>query len=187
MGLKYFTFILILLLASLATPACAETYSWTDAEGMHFTDNPESIPKKYRKKALSEARDKAKDPGPVVIDINEHPELVISSQPAKERHRGPVKAKQFRRGQRLAASETVGMDKRDGCYLSYSVQPGPGYHWNPNAHSTGAMKMNVSTEADCLQDCNDNAQQQALSKARGWQVLGSCYYNGQILTSDISF
>lgn len=39
----------LLLFADLCR---AETYSWTDeAGGMHFTDNPESIPKKYHGKS----------------------------------------------------------------------------------------------------------------------------------------
>ena len=180
-------YLVILLFTTLTTTAFAETYTWTDEDGVHFTDNLGSVPKKHREKAISEARDKETNSGPMAVDVNENPELVISSQPTTERHHGPKKVKQFRRGQRLGASESIGIDKKDGCYLSYSVQPGPGYHWTPNSYSVGAMKMNVSTEADCMLDCNDNAQQQSLSAAKGWHVLGSCYYNGQTLSSTIKF
>jgi len=44
-----------LLIAS--SVACAATYKWEDANGMHFTENPNSIPEKYRSKALSEPRE----------------------------------------------------------------------------------------------------------------------------------
>jgi hypothetical protein len=44
------------LLSSFATSACAETYKWVDDQGsMHFTDNANSIPKKYRKQALEDS------------------------------------------------------------------------------------------------------------------------------------
>ena len=44
-----------LLIAS--SVACAATYKWEDANGMHFTENPNSIPEKYRSKALAEPRE----------------------------------------------------------------------------------------------------------------------------------
>jgi len=48
--------LLILCSLLIATSiACAEMYKWEDANGMHFTDNPMSIPEKYRAKALGEA------------------------------------------------------------------------------------------------------------------------------------
>jgi hypothetical protein len=175
------------LFLALATTACAETYTWTDGNGVHFTDNLGSVPKKYREQAIAEVRDSEVTNAPLIIDMNEHPELMRSSQPKTERQRGPKKAKQFRRGQRLVGSDAIGVEKKDGCYLSYSFEPGPGTHWTPNSYSTGAMKMNVSNEADCLLDCNDNAQNQALSKAKGWILQGSCYYYRQSLSSDIRF
>jgi hypothetical protein len=44
---------LILLTSSLVL---AETYKWEDENGMHFTENANSIPKKYRARSLAEAR-----------------------------------------------------------------------------------------------------------------------------------
>jgi ABC-type multidrug transport system fused ATPase/permease subunit len=41
----------------ISSIACAETYKWEDANGIHFTENPNSIPEKYRSKALSEPRE----------------------------------------------------------------------------------------------------------------------------------
>lgn len=137
MGRTSFSYMLVLLLASLGTVASAEMYSWTDGDGMHFSDNPESIPKKYRKKAIAEARDKEMRAEPKESDPDDRLELYSPSPSSRDRHKVAKKAKQFRRGQRLAASETIGMEKRDGCYLSYSVQPGQGTHWTPNSSSSG--------------------------------------------------
>jgi hypothetical protein len=179
--------LLLLLIAAAAGAASGEVYTWTDGEGVHYSDNLGSVPAKFREQAAAEATATAEQAAaPLVIDLKEHPEL-ISASPGKERHRVAKKAKQFRRGQRLGASESIGIDKKEGCYLSYSVQPGPSTHWTPNSYSTGAMKMNVVTAEDCLQDCQDNAQQQALSAAKGWQVLGSCYYNGETLSSALKY
>lgn len=49
-------FLLMLLVTMLSATAFAETYKWEDKNGVHFTDNPYSIPQKYRKKAIAEAR-----------------------------------------------------------------------------------------------------------------------------------
>lgn len=53
--MKIVTTLCCLLIVS--SIACAETYKWEDANGMHFTENPNSIPEKYRAKALSEPRE----------------------------------------------------------------------------------------------------------------------------------
>lgn len=48
-----------------AMTAYAETYTWEDANGVHFTDNLSSVPNKYRKRAIAEAQGDitTKDPG----------------------------------------------------------------------------------------------------------------------------
>lgn len=53
--MKIVTTLCCLLIVS--SIACAATYKWEDANGMHFTENPNSIPEKYRAKALSEPRE----------------------------------------------------------------------------------------------------------------------------------
>lgn len=50
------TILVILFLILSCSFALGETYKWVDANGMHFTDNPESIPNKYREKVIGEAR-----------------------------------------------------------------------------------------------------------------------------------
>ncbi len=46
------TGIIVLLLVLFAIPAAAETYKWVDSQGnVNYTDDPGSIPQKYRKKA----------------------------------------------------------------------------------------------------------------------------------------
>jgi hypothetical protein len=45
--------IITLLLAASLSSAVAQTYSWTDEKGtMHFTEDPGSVPRQYREKAL---------------------------------------------------------------------------------------------------------------------------------------
>ncbi|RNC67991.1 MAG: DUF4124 domain-containing protein [Desulfuromonadales bacterium] len=55
------TIIALLLLTPLAH---AEVYKWEDAQGVHYTDNPLSVPEKYRKKVHSENREQIRDAAP---------------------------------------------------------------------------------------------------------------------------
>jgi len=48
--------IVFLVLALLSTVACAETYKWEDANGVHYTDNASSVPEKYREKHIPETK-----------------------------------------------------------------------------------------------------------------------------------
>lgn len=46
------TLLAFLLTLSAALPAAADTYQWTDGKGVvHFTDDPSTIPPRYRRKA----------------------------------------------------------------------------------------------------------------------------------------
>lgn len=47
--------IITLIFLAVATASYADTYKWEDENGIHFTENANSIPKKYRAKALAEA------------------------------------------------------------------------------------------------------------------------------------
>lgn len=47
-------------LVLLASAAYCDTYKWEDMNGVHFTDNPESIPKKYKSKSIAEAKEDIK-------------------------------------------------------------------------------------------------------------------------------
>ena len=60
------TVIIICLLALLAPVASAEVYRWEDENGMNFTDDPASVPEKYREKVSAEATEQIKDPAPLV-------------------------------------------------------------------------------------------------------------------------
>lgn len=46
--------ILLMLAMFVSTVAYGEVYKWQDENGMHFTDNPLSIPKKYRDKVFAD-------------------------------------------------------------------------------------------------------------------------------------
>jgi hypothetical protein len=58
--------IIIYLLALLAPVASAEVYRWVDENGMNFTDDPASVPEKYREKVASEEIGQIEDPVPQV-------------------------------------------------------------------------------------------------------------------------
>ena len=45
-----------LILVMLASVAFCETYTWEDQNGINFTDDLGKVPKKYRSKAIAEAR-----------------------------------------------------------------------------------------------------------------------------------
>lgn len=47
---------LLYILACFSTAASAEIYRWEDANGIHLTDNPSSVPEKYRKKVEGDVR-----------------------------------------------------------------------------------------------------------------------------------
>jgi hypothetical protein len=47
--------VLMIALFTVST-AWAETYSWEDKDGMHFTDNPASVPKKHREKVFKNVK-----------------------------------------------------------------------------------------------------------------------------------
>jgi len=53
--LKTLLFYTLFLIVFCAT-SLADTYKWEDKSGVHFTDNPNAIPKKYRNRAIAEAR-----------------------------------------------------------------------------------------------------------------------------------
>ncbi|QWV94883.1 PLDc N-terminal domain-containing protein [Geomonas oryzisoli] len=54
-------FILLVLTISVAN---AEVYKWEDANGVHFTDNPSSVPAKYRKRQPLEPTSESKAMNP---------------------------------------------------------------------------------------------------------------------------
>jgi hypothetical protein len=164
----------LLVLPLLATLAQGETYSWTDGSGTHYTDSLGSVPPKYREEALARTRE---DEVPAVPTDEEIDRYYRASDDAR-RTRGAKKAKQYNRGKMLSPSEEVGL-KKEGCLLSYSIQPGENVAWNPNAYKSGVMRIPSTTEDICRQDCIDNARQKSLDAARGWVLYGSCTYYGQ--------
>jgi hypothetical protein len=171
-----------LLFIVVCSPVHADTYSWEDDNGLHFTDNAETIPQKYRKKALDEARVEAKTPAPAAQAVEQPPIITPSEStlPHDRTKRVAKKAKQYHRGKMLRASETTDKERmKVGCYLHFSIQPGKNVPWNPASYQSGVMQMDVQTQDDCQRDCVDNAQQKGLDAYRGWILYGTCVYNGQ--------
>ena len=60
------TLIIIYLVVLFAPFASAEVYRWEDENGMNFTDDPASVPEKYREKVTSEALRQIENPAPQV-------------------------------------------------------------------------------------------------------------------------
>ena len=48
--------------------AFGEIYSWEDAEAIHFTDNPDSIPEKYRENIIEESREEMQTQNSEVVE-----------------------------------------------------------------------------------------------------------------------
>lgn len=66
-----------------ASVAFCDTYKWEDKNGVHFTDNFESIPKKHRSKSIAEAREDIK--GVSTPEIN-----ATSTSTTKQNERTPT-------------------------------------------------------------------------------------------------
>jgi len=59
-----------LVLVLLASAAFCETYTWEDQNGINFTDDLGKVPKKYRSKAIAEARkDSTESKAPVPASV----------------------------------------------------------------------------------------------------------------------
>ena len=56
--------LLIYILFFLSSAVSAEVYKWEDAESMHFTDDPSSVPKEYHDNVYAETRDQIKNTTP---------------------------------------------------------------------------------------------------------------------------
>lgn len=54
------------MLVLLTSVASAEVYRWEDANGIHLTDSPGSVPEKYREKVYAETREQIKNTTPKV-------------------------------------------------------------------------------------------------------------------------
>ena len=55
--------IVSIFVLSMAAPVCADTYQWTDSKGVvHFTDNPDKVPRQYRKKVRKRPSVKSETP-----------------------------------------------------------------------------------------------------------------------------
>lgn len=63
---------IILSIALLSSLAHAEVYKWKDSSGVHFTDNPLSVPEKYREKVYEQARSEMQSRSPQVIPQVNH-------------------------------------------------------------------------------------------------------------------
>ena len=175
----------ILLVAVLSSASSADTYTWSDENGVHFADDLQNVPVKYQKKAMQDVRVDAKKPEPTVPSPPEQVTPESSTPPVKQK-RVAKKAKQYHRGKLLTASETTDTAKmREGCYLHFSIQPGGvNVPWNPASYQSGVMKMDVQSQSACLQDCMDNAQQKSLDAAKGWILYGRCNYFGEKIWSN---
>ena len=74
------TLINLCMLVFLTSVASAEVYKWEDAEAMHFTDNPASVPEEYREKVYAEnlVQDNNIDPQVIVEETNNQNRPVVT-------------------------------------------------------------------------------------------------------------
>jgi hypothetical protein len=84
-----FTLLLVVLVFSYSESSNADTYQWTDNQGVvNFTDNPDNVPKKFRTKVkVTPSADRAIDAqGPAKTETsvgsNKKPEVTATTPPA---------------------------------------------------------------------------------------------------------
>ncbi len=72
---------LLLLAVVIAVPAFAQTvYSWEDADGVHYTDDPAQVPKE--KKATGTVFEPRAAPKPTIVAVGPVPSTVQAREPA---------------------------------------------------------------------------------------------------------
>src|SRR5689334_15848558 len=74
-----------LIFLAVATVSLAETYKWEDDQGVHFTENANSIPQKYRAKALADARGDITTTDPSIRQQVERANREAKARAAQER------------------------------------------------------------------------------------------------------
>jgi hypothetical protein len=74
-----------IVLLLLASAAFCETYTWEDQNGINFTDDLGKVPKKYRSKAIAEARkDITESKAPVTASVQSKSIKPTTRQPKQE-------------------------------------------------------------------------------------------------------
>jgi hypothetical protein len=58
--------IFILSFLFITSIACAETYKWEDKDGVHYTDNPSTVPEKYRAKVFAGVEERKSTSSPII-------------------------------------------------------------------------------------------------------------------------
>jgi hypothetical protein len=74
-----------LILVLLASAAFCDTYTWEDQNGINFTDDLGKVPKRYRSKAMAEARkDSTETKAPVTTSVQSRKVQPATRQPNQE-------------------------------------------------------------------------------------------------------
>jgi cation transport ATPase len=91
-------YLMLIILIFTVTIAHAETYKWEDANGMYFTENPLSIPLKYRAKALADHNKDIPVKEPKIDSINspKDPWTINSSERVKNENNPVINETQIR-------------------------------------------------------------------------------------------
>src|SRR5450631_476975 len=109
------TFIIMYMLVLLTTVASAEVYSWEDSDAIHFTDNPASVPEKYRVIAVNETPAQTGNTAPparIAMTEQNRPAITHQNQTAvhqanPERQRQPAKSVNKQKTSASAASTMI--------------------------------------------------------------------------------
>ena len=138
--LKYVFLFLILA----AVSAFAETYSWEDGNGVHFTENIKSVPLKYREKAAASVREDITTRNPAVKESVEKSKRINAFRERNEQQEAKMRqvqenynnAMKKRREEIEAEQRKLRDPKRD-----YD-------NWRPSNHRQGYSKAPVRRRAD---------------------------------------
>lgn len=79
------TVIILCMLVLISSVTSAEVYKWEDANGMHYTDSPGSVPEKYREKVYAETREQIRNSSPqarVGRPLQDRPVVTLENQAA---------------------------------------------------------------------------------------------------------
>ena len=126
-----------LILVLVASAAFCETYKWEDQNGINFTDDLAKVPKKYRSKAIAEAREDITVSNPPVTTSDQSSTITPSThQQIQKNHLNDNKISD---GKNTLQEQSLNLDKaNDGTKYQDSYQSQERYE-NHRHHYSGQL------------------------------------------------
>jgi hypothetical protein len=135
-----------LFLIIIAGTAFCETYRWEDQNGINFTDDLGKVPKKYRSRAIAEARkDITESDSPVATSVQSRNIQPATKQPEQETRLKDNKNPDRNHSQQEQPQNIYNSSDGEG-YQDY-YQPQGGYEYNQpyyNGQSRGVRRAQRS-------------------------------------------